>query len=90
MVFTFGLKEYYCNNEVVLVVRWGSTVYGRSGVNEKVEPAQLSLLRAAFIHCLTILFTRVRTQYYIRDSGNQHPISGDSVEAVSGTHARAC
>ena len=27
---------------------------------------------------------------YIRDSGNQHPTSGDSVVAVSGTHARAC
>ena len=66
MVFTFGLKEYFRNNEVVLVVRRGSTVYGRSRVNEKVEPAQLSLLRAAFIHCLPILFKRFRTQYYTR------------------------
>ena len=66
MVFTFGLKEYCRNNEVVLVVRRDSAVYGRSRVNEKVEPAQLSLLRAAFIHCLTILFKRVRTQYYTR------------------------
>ena len=38
----------------------------RSRVNEKVEPAQHSLLRAAFIHCLTMLFPRVRTQYYMR------------------------
>lgn len=30
-------------------------MYGRLLVNEKVEPAQLSLLCAAFIHCLTII-----------------------------------
>ena len=33
----------------------------RSRVNEKVEPAQHSLLRAAFIHCLTINFISAPT-----------------------------
>ena len=43
---------------------------------------------------LTFTFTRgfhtLSHYFIIRDSGKQHPTSGDSVVAVSGTHARAC
>ena len=45
---------------------------------------------ARLSYFVSLFYLRAYERNIIRDSGNQHPTSGDSVVAVSGTHARAC
>ena len=45
---------------------------------------------ARLSYIVSLFYLRAYERNIIRDSGNQHPTSGDSVVAVSGTHARAC